>query len=89
MVVVLTFVLDLFQRSHSSSSIRSSHEEHAHSDVIPPIMTTSNVHTIPPAQVHAHAKKLKKGDEGGVHMGYIATLQSTRAWDALIHGSMS
>ena len=72
--------------------MRSSHEEHANSDVIPPIMTTSNVHSIPPAQAHAHAKILKKKEEeatGGMHMGYIATLQSKRAWDALIHGSMS
>ena len=55
-------------------------------------MTTTNVHSIPPAQAQANAKKLKKKEEeakNGTVMGYIATLQSKRAWDALVHGSMS
>lgn len=30
-----------------------------------------------------------KSDARGALSGYIATLQSTRAWDALVHGNMS
>jgi hypothetical protein len=55
-------------------------------------MTTTNAHSIPPSQAQANAKKLKQKEEeakSGSVAGYIATLQSKRAWDALIHGSMS
>ena len=58
-------------------------------------MTTTNVHAMTP-DTQAKAKKLvKEGklkerkDADGAVVGYIATLQSKRAWDALVHGNMS
>lgn len=68
----------------------------------PTILTTSNVHTLTPAQTQQVLKDIKKEDALSKMTdaerermkqrgpgGYIATLQSGRAWDALVHGNMS
>lgn len=88
------------QSSHSSQLSQSQPETQLPtppSEPAPPsILTTSNVHTLTPAQTQQVLKDIKKED---VHSkmtdsekeqrGYIATLQSRRAWDALVHGNMS
>jgi len=92
-------------RSQSASSVHSSdgpEDSPGLSDsdpASPPIMTTTNLHTNMSPEEIAKAKKLRKEgtagaakdgkvQEGGIG-GFVATLQSKRAWDALIHGNMS
>lgn len=102
----------LRQSSASSASSVQSHSSHLSqsqpetqtqlptppSEPAPPsILTTSNVHTLTPAQTQQVLKDIKKEDDALSKMtdvekekrGYIATLQSRRAWDALVHGNMS
>ncbi|KAI5115667.1 hypothetical protein M0805_000764 [Coniferiporia weirii] len=63
----------------------------------PPILTTSNYTAPRPAAGGAMQRKHSGSDVGasahdsgtGSPGGYIATLQSKRAWDALVHGNMS
>lgn len=89
------------QSSHSSQLSQSQPETQLPtppSEPAPPsILTTSNVHTLTPAQTQQVLKDIKKEDDALSKMtdvekekrGYIATLQSRRAWDALVHGNMS
>jgi len=93
-------------QSHSSASLNSVEAREgslqsttSESDSkVPPIMTTTNVHSTSTSQALAEAKKKAKDENAkmkdgkqhdGTMAGYIATLQSKRAWDALVHGSMS
>ncbi|THG96105.1 hypothetical protein EW145_g7841 [Phellinidium pouzarii] len=74
-----------------------------HDTSVLPILTTSNYTTLSPSQTQRVVNDVKRNEPGSnanTHTieatsaaasaaGYIATLQSKRAWDALVHGSMS
>ena len=95
-VIQLSFISVLMnydspQRTHSVASNTSDHDDSHHSDsetVTPPILTTSNVHALTPEQQQKVKEQQQKKEQRGL-AAYIATLQSKRAWDALVHGNMS
>ncbi|KAL5524948.1 hypothetical protein ACEPAF_8817 [Sanghuangporus sanghuang] len=107
----------------NSSSIHPHDQQHHDHSAAPPILTTSNVHSLSAQQAQsvkesqnvptktadtpAELKYITEnrerefakpqqhqdqhehpGHRGGLG-AYIATLQSARAWDALVHGNMS
>ncbi|KLO07376.1 hypothetical protein SCHPADRAFT_909553, partial [Schizopora paradoxa] len=90
-----------YSRSHSQSSFDSEassgsdHESGNHS--ASPILTTSNVHGMTTAEAEARVKKIKdekrrknaeEKEQKEKVAAYLATLQSKRAWDVLVHGNM-